>query len=82
MFRRLDESPRLARLLERASAWLARRRGLPIVAGIALVALALLLRVLLMAAPSPALECAWALTLHGGVLIALLGIALAEPLGR
>lgn len=82
MFRRLDESPRIARLLEGVSTWLARRRGLPIVVGIGLVALALLLRLLLLAAPSPALECAWALALHGGLLIALIGIALAEPLGR
>ena len=38
MFKRIDRSPTLARLLERLSAALARQRGLPIVLGVILVA--------------------------------------------
>ena len=39
MFKRIDRSPTLARLLERLSATLARQRGLPIVLGVILVVL-------------------------------------------
>lgn len=80
--RQFDQSPRIARLLERLSAGLARRRGLPIIIGIFLIAVSFILHLALLSAPSQTLEVLWSITHHGGILIALIGILLVEPLGR
>jgi membrane-associated PAP2 superfamily phosphatase len=82
MFKRIDRSPAIARLLQRLSTGLARRRGLPIILGIALVAVGLVAALFQIVSPSPALQCVWAVALHGGILMALVGILLIEPLGR
>ena len=81
MFRRLDRSRRISGFIERLSGWLARRRGLPIVGGIALVIISFIFQVINGSAPSPGLETAATLTLYLGLILALIGIVLVEPLG-
>jgi hypothetical protein len=82
MFKRFDGSTRIARLLESVSARLARQRGLPMVIGIVLIIIAFAIQLLNTFAPSQGLALAWACFLHIGILIALIGIILVEPLGR
>lgn len=82
MFRKVDRSSALARMLEALSTNMARRRGLPIVTGALLIAVSFALDLVNLAAPSPWLDLAWSLTHHIGLLVALIGIVLVEPLGR
>jgi hypothetical protein len=80
--RRLDRSRRLGRLIDLASSGLARRRGLPVVIGIILVAVALIIDLIGFGSNSRALQIAGAITHSVGVLFALVGLALATPLGK
>ena len=82
MMNKIDQSKRLARMLDVTSAGLARRRGLPIVIGIILVTVALILQLIGFAANSRALEIASAIVHSVGVLFALIGLAVATPLGK
>ncbi len=82
MFRRIDRSPTLARLLERLSAALARRRGLPIVLGVILVAVSFIVQLVNVYNPSQVLDLLWTITLHLGLLLALIGLLIVEPLGQ
>lgn len=82
MFQRLDRSRRISSMIERLSGWLARRRGLPIVAGIGLVLVSFVCALINGASPSPVLHTAATFTLYAGLLLALIGILLVEPLGR
>lgn len=82
MFRWIDRSPLLARLLESLSSTLAKRRGLPVVLGVLLVIISFIVQLINLAAPSSVLDLIWTITLHGGVLLALIGFMLVEPLGR
>ncbi len=75
MFKRIDRSPALARLLEHLSASLARQRGLPIVLGVVLVAISFVVQLINVYSPSQTLDLIWTITLHGGLLIALIGLA-------
>lgn len=80
--RHIDESRFLIRLLQRISEWLAKQRGLPIIIGIVFVLLSLLVQVANLYANSPVLELAGVIFLHVGILIALIGILLIEPIGK
>ncbi len=82
MFRRIDQSSVLARLLERLSASLARQRGLPIVLGVILVAISFVVSLINVYSPSQALDLLWTLTHHLGLLLALIGLLMVEPLGQ
>lgn len=82
MFRRIDRSPVLARFLEGVSARLARQRGLPVVLGVVLIAVSFAIQLVNLAAPAPLLDLLWTLTHHIGLLTALIGLLLIEPLGR
>lgn len=82
MFKRLDRSPSIARLLERLSATLARQRGLPVVIGVLLVIISFIVRLVDVYVGSQALELIWVITHHLGIIIALIGLLLVEPLGR
>ncbi|MCU0512645.1 MAG: hypothetical protein MUE40_08735 [Anaerolineae bacterium] len=82
MFRRIDESPLLNRLLQRVSTLLARQRGLPVVAGIALIITGFVLQLINLALNAPVVELIQVICQNGGILIALIGLLLAEPLGR
>ena len=82
MFRRIDRSPALARLLERLSAWLARRRGLLALIGAGLVLVSFIVHLINLSAASPALDLIWSIAHHLGILLGLIGLLLVEPLGR
>lgn len=82
MFKRIDRSPSLARLLERISSTLARQRGLPIVIGVLLIAISFVVDLMNVAAPSQTLDTIWSITHHLGLIIAFIGLLLIEPLGR
>lgn len=82
MFKRIDRSQFLSKLLERLSGLLARQRGLPILIGIVCVVIAFVLQLLNFAAGSRVIEIVATVLHSGGVLVALIGILLAEPLGR
>lgn len=82
MFKRIDRSPTLARLLERLTAALARRRGLPIVLGVILVAISFVVQLINVYNPSQTLDLLWTLTHHLGLLLALIGLLIVEPLGQ
>lgn len=82
MFKRIDRSPALARLLENLSATLARQRGLPIVIGVLLVAVSFIIQLVNVATPSQTLDLLWTITLHVGLLSALIGLLMVEPLGQ
>ncbi len=80
--RHIDESRFLIRLLQRISEWLAKQRGLPIIIGVVSVLLSLFVQVANLYANSPVLELAGVVFLHVGILIALIGILLIEPIGK
>jgi hypothetical protein len=82
MFKFINESPRLARFLENLSASLAKQRGLPIVFGVLLVAISFIVQLVNVYNPSQALDLIWTITHHLGLLFALIGLLLVEPLGQ
>jgi len=82
MFKRIDRSPRLAKLIEYMSTFLAKQRGLPVVIGIVLVVVSLFVQSVNVYAHSQLLELVGVIAQHIGILAALLGLLLAEPLGK
>ena len=82
MFRRIDESKFLISLLERLSNLLAKQRGLPVVIGIFLIIVGFILQIINIAADNSAIELLGVITHNAGVLIALIGLTLAIPLGK
>lgn len=82
MFKRIDESPLLVRLLARFSAFLSKNKGLPVVVGIALIVVATILQVINVSANSATLELFQIVIQAVGLLLALIGLLLAEPLGK
>ncbi len=82
MFKRIDRSPVLARWIERLSTFLAKRRGLPVIIGIALVIVGFVLQLLNAHLASQTLHII-SLVIHNlGILTALIGLLLADPLGK
>ena len=82
MFRRIDESKCLISLLERLSNLLAKQRGLPAVIGIFLIIVGFILQIINIAADNSVMELLGVITHNAGVLIALIGLTLAIPLGK
>lgn len=82
MFKGIDRSPALSRLIENLSAGLAKKRGLPIVIGVALIALSFIIQIINFIVPIALLDLLWSITHHIGLLTALIGIMLVEPLGQ
>jgi hypothetical protein len=82
MFKRIDQSSFLARLLERTSATLARQRGLPVVIGLVLISFSFVLDLVNRGSPSSTLALLWSITHHLGLIIAFIGLLMIEPLGR
>lgn len=82
MFKRLDRSPALARAIERLSSFLARRRGLPVVVGIVLVAISFVLQIINVYTDSQTVQLIGVICLNAGILAGLIGLLLAEPLGK
>lgn len=82
MFKRIDRSRTLGRWLESLSAMLARQRGLPVVAGVGFIALSFVVSVINIYVDSQLLELIWSVTHHLGIIVALAGLLLVEPLGK
>ena len=82
MFKRIDHSPRLAKLIELMSSFLAKRRGLPVVIGIVLIIVAFVIQLIEVYAPSQFLEVIAIIAQNVGILAALIGLLMAEPLGK
>lgn len=82
MLKWIDRSPALAQLLEKLSSLLARQRGLPVIIGIILVSISFVIQLVNLAAHSALLDLLWTICHHLGIIIALIGILLVEPLGQ
>lgn len=82
MLKRLDKSPLLLRLLAFLSNFLAKQRGLPAVIGVVFIIVSLLVQTINVSANSLFLEYVGILTHHVGVLIAIIGLLLSNPLGK
>lgn len=82
MFKQIDKSTFLIKSLERLSTWLAKQRGLPIVVGLVLFIAGGVLQFVNLALDSTLVEVFQILFHNLGVIIALVGILLAEPLGK
>ncbi len=82
MMQRLDQSPGLIRLLNRTSNVFARRRGLPVMIGIVLIAISLILALVNLNANSQLLSLLQIVAHHVGVMLALVGLLLVQPLGN
>lgn len=82
MFKRIDESSWLANRIASFSEFMAKRRGLPVVIGIGLVIISFVLQLIDVYATSKALHLMGVITLNVGILMALIGLLLADPLGK
>ena len=81
MFKWLDRSATLARLLEIISTAMTRRRGLPVILGIGCVVISFVVQGVNVYMNDTSLELIGVITLHAGVLLALIGLLMAEALG-
>jgi hypothetical protein len=82
MFRLVDRSSRLAKMIAGLSEFMAKRRGLPVVMGIALVIISLVIQIFDVYSGSPTLHLIGVIVQNVGILIALIGLLLSEPLGK
>ncbi len=82
MLKRLDKSPLLLRTLAFLSNFLAKQRGLPAVIGVVFIIVSLIVQTINVSADSVFLEYVGILTHHVGVLIAIIGLLLSNPLGK
>lgn len=82
MFKRIDRSPGLAKFIVSLSEFMAKRRGLPVVIGIAIVIISFVLQLVDVFVDSQLLSLLGVITLFVGVLTALIGLLLADPLGK
>lgn len=82
MFKRIDESSWLASRIASFSEFMSKRRGLPVVIGIGLIIISFVLQLVDIYATSQALHLIGVITLNVGILMALIGLLLADPLGK
>jgi hypothetical protein len=79
---RLNRSRVLGRLIAFVSVRLAQHRGVPILLGIILVVLSWLLHIIAALTSSATWQFIAFTTLHLAIFVGLLGVLLAEPLGK
>jgi hypothetical protein len=82
MYKRIDESPFLIKVLKKLSTTIAKQRGLPVVIGIGLIIIGFVVQLLNVAIGSPILEVVHILAHNIGLLSALIGFALSQPIGN
>lgn len=82
MFKGIDRSPRLARFIAWLSEFMSKRRGLPVVIGIGFIVISFVIQILNVYADSKILQLIGVITLNVGVLTALIGLLLSDPLGK
>ncbi len=79
--KQVDQSSNLIKALARLSTWLAKQRGLPIVIGIIFIAGGGVLEFVNIFFENPLVSMIEVIFHHFGLITALVGIALLEPLG-
>jgi hypothetical protein len=82
MFKLLDQSPHLSKLISRISTLLAKQRGLPVVIGIVVIVVGFGFQLIAAYTGSRLLDILGLIAHNLGVLIALIGLLLADPLGK
>ncbi|MBZ0306584.1 MAG: hypothetical protein K8I82_11000 [Anaerolineae bacterium] len=82
MIKRINRSKTLARLIEWLGEFLAKRRGLPVIIGIVLVVASFVIQIIDVYTPSQGLRLAGVITQNLGILTALVGLLLSQPLGK
>jgi hypothetical protein len=82
MFKRLDRSSAVAKMIASVSEFMAKRRGLPVVIGIVVVILSFIIQLVDAFSPSKFLNVLGIIMQNSGILIALVGLLLAEALGK
>jgi len=82
MMRRLDESPFLNRLLQNISTRMAKQRGLPVIIGIAMILISLFVALVNVALESKVLDAFYLILHDGGIIVALIGLLMVDPLGK
>ena len=82
MLRRLDESPFLNRLVQNVSTRMAKQRGLPVVIGIVMILISMLVALLNVPLESKLLDAIYYILHDGGIIVALIGLLMVEPLGK
>ncbi|MDX2160628.1 MAG: hypothetical protein SF162_04820 [bacterium] len=82
LFKLIDRNRDLSRFLESLSSNLAKQRGLTIVIGVLLVIVSFIVSLVNLAVPTPVLDVIWSVTHHLGLIVALIGILLVQPLGQ
>ena len=82
MLRRIDQSPLFARVLEGTSNFISRYRGLPVIIGVVLLIISMVLQIADVYADNQIMQVVGIITHHIGVLIALVGLLLATPIGK
>lgn len=82
MFKRINQSTRLATWIEALSGTMAKRRGLPTLIGVGLIIISFVIRLIDIYAGSQLLELLWVITHHLGIIIAFIGLLLVQPLGN
>lgn len=82
MLDRIDRNPQLLQLIRSLSNVLARQRGLPVVIGVVLVIIGFVFQVVQVFAPSVLVDFLGVAFHNVGILTALIGLLMAEPLGK
>lgn len=82
MFKKIDESSWLANRIASLSEFMAKRRGLPVVVGIGLIIVSFVMQLIDVYQTSQILHLLGVVTLYVGILMALIGLLLADPLGK
>ncbi len=82
MFKRIDRSERISQFIEWLSTILSRQRGLPAVIGITIFIMGFVVQVINVFMDSTFLELLGVIATNGGVLVALIGLLLSDPLGQ
>jgi len=80
--KKIDNSQTLIKLLNNVSSWLAKQRGLPIVIGVIFITGGGVLEFLNVAFESPGVAMVEIIFRTFGIVTALIGILLLEPLGQ
>jgi len=82
LYRSLDQSQRIKELIKWLSSWLAAQRGLPVMAAIGLTVISFIVNILWVVSGSALVGLCGFAFLHLAILIGLVGVLLADPLGR
>ncbi len=82
MFKRIDRSSWLAKLIASLSEFMSKRRGLPVVIGIGLVIISFVIQIFDVYSDSQLLHLLGVVIQNIGILMALIGLLLSEPLGK